>query len=315
MGGASSSPAPRKQHVLVVGGTGRTGRRLVERLVADGRFEVSVVVRDHEKAQLVFGDLELNDVFEGDLCDVASWADRLEGIDQVVTAVSCGECTDPMAVLGFRPMPANVPSATDAEGIRALAAAAKAHGVRRFVAVTSASTGSPWSPAAIFLNAYHYGSIKAKWAGEQAIRESGIPYTIIRPYGLGPDAPPAVPDAAPAAAAARGMEWSQAETVSSERRRIPRDDVARLCHEALLLEPGKEGAPPERATLECWSTAAHAKGMEWDKLTPDPPGKLPHRDHDTPVAVALGGVALGSAAVLRGSWRAARGLLRLASRA
>jgi uncharacterized protein YbjT (DUF2867 family) len=296
-----------KQHVLVVGGTGRTGRRLVERLVADGRFEVSVVVRDHEKAQLVFDpDLDIN-VFEGDLRDVASWENRLDGVNQIVTAVSCGQCTDPLVALGLKPMPENVPHATDAEGIGALAAAAKAHGVRRLIAVTSASAGSPWSAAAIFLNAYHYGSIKHKWEGEQAIRKSGLAYIILRPYGLGPDVPVAGEDGAP-----RGVGWSQSETVSSDRRRIPRDDVAHLCHEALLLK--MDDAPPSRATFECWAAKEHTRPMQWDMLKPDPPGPLADRDHDTPVALALGGTAIGSAALLRGGWRAARGVLRALSR-
>lgn len=309
--GASTS-AERRKRVLVLGGTGRTGRRLVERLAADGRFEVSVAVRDHEKAQLLFDDELDIDVFEADLADVATWADRLEGVDQVVTAVSCGECTDPMALLGLKPMPHNLPRRIDAEGMRELTNAAKRHGVRRIVAVTSASTGSPWSLPAIFLNAYHYGSIKYKWEGEQAIRESGLAYTIIRPYGLGPDAPR--PESTQATleehtrGSLHGIGWSQADTVSSERRRIPRDDVARLCHEALLLEPGIEGAPPERSTMECWATNQHAKPMEWPSLKPDPPGSLPPRDHDTPVAVALGGVTIGTAAMLRGGLHMARAL-------
>lgn len=309
MGGQASSPPSTKQHVLVVGGTGRTGRRLVERLAADGRFEVSVVVRDHEKAQLVFDDELDIDVFEGDLRDVASWETRLGGVDQIVTAVSCGLCTDPMVVLGLKPMPDNAPHATDAEGIAALAAAAKAHGVRRLIAVTSASAGSPWSAAAIFLNAYHYGSIKHKWEGEQAIRRSGLAYIILRPYGLGPDASAG---RAGEEHALRGIGWSQAETVSSDRRRIPRDDLAHLCHEALLLE--MDGAAPARATVECWATDENAGPMSWDILKPDPPGPLADRDHDTPVALALGGAALGSAALLRGGWRAARGVLRVLSR-
>jgi nucleoside-diphosphate-sugar epimerase len=142
MDNSATPPAATKQHVLVVGGTGRTGRRLVERLASDDRFEVSVLVRDRERAQLIFGpDLDI-EILEGDLRDVASWEDRLGGVDQIVTAVSCGLCTDPMVVLGFKPMPDNAPQATDAEGISALAAAAKAHGVRRLIAVTSASAGS-----------------------------------------------------------------------------------------------------------------------------------------------------------------------------
>ena len=77
----------------------------------------------------------------------------------------------------------------------------------RLVRRAERSAGSPWSPAAIFLNLYHHGSVKEKWRGEQAIRSSGLDYVIIHPYGLGRDvgdpkyvAPPPGP---------RGVEFSQ----------------------------------------------------------------------------------------------------------
>ena len=37
------------------------------------------------------------------------------------------------------------------------------------------------------LNAYHQMAVKYKWEGEQAIRDSGLEYVILRPYGLGPE--------------------------------------------------------------------------------------------------------------------------------
>ena len=55
------------------------------------------------------------------------------------------------------------------------------------VAVTTASARQPWSPAALFLNAYHQMAVRAtEWEGERAIRDSGLEYVILRPYGLGP---------------------------------------------------------------------------------------------------------------------------------
>ena len=293
MGSSQSTPAP--QHVLVVGGTGRTGRRLVSALCDDPNFTVSALVRDADKAQLVFGDKDV-DIVHGDLKDVDAWAHNLKGVSQVVTAVSCGQWVDLGVLVGLKPEPANMPYKTDAQGIANLAAAAKEHGVSRIVAVTTASAGSPWSPAAIFLNAVHYLSVKRKWEGEQAIRASGLDYVVLRPYGLGPDAPPGDE---PAPAPARGVEWSQGEPVGRERRRIPRDDVARMCHEALRLTP--EEAP--RATFECWATEKHRRPMDWSALRADPPGPLPEVNHDIPVAMVVGGGVLGVAAILRGSWR------------
>ena len=331
------------QHVLICGGTGRTGRILVRQLLAESDFELTIVVRDTDKAQLLFGEeLELAEsrlnVVEGDLTDVRSWEHRLRGVSQVVTAVSCGLCTDPLVVLGVRSPPAASPSAVDSAGIADLAAAAKAHEVRRMVAVTTASAGSPWSPAALFLNAYHQMAVKYKWEGEQAIRDSGLEYVILRPYGLGPDEP--------RLASARGIAASQSglgagtasnapigtELARQARRRIPREDVARLCHEALRLpapathvadaQPmgssntasGAARGSASRVTFECWATDEHARPLDWYALQDDPPGRLPEVDHDLALVVSAGGAALLSAGTARGAWRAGGALLRVLSR-
>jgi len=290
---------PKKQHVLLLGGTGRTGRKLVERLCDDGRFEVTAVVRSLDKAQLTFGEnIDKINVVEGDLTDVAAWSHRLAGVNQIVTAVSCGLSTDVGVLLGYREAPANVPAQVDSKGIAALAEAAKEHGVRKVVAVTTASAGSPWSAAAIFLNAYRFFSVKHKFEGEQALRRSGLDYVILRPFGLGDDVPPP--------SGKRGIEYTQGKTPGSTRRRIPREDVARLCHEALLLEQ----PTASRATFECWATDAHAQPMDWAALAPDPPGALPDVNHDLPVLATVGGVTLAGAGTLRGLWRALRFIAR-----
>ena len=300
MGGAvSREPQPPAQHVFVIGGTGRTGRRLVRRLCADPTVRVSVLARDPERARQVFGDQAV-ELVPGDLHAVGEWAHHLKGVSHVVTAVSCGKWTDPQVLIGLKAAPTNVPSKIDAQGIAELAAAAKEHGVSRIVAVTTASTDAPWSPAAIFLNAVHCGSVKHKWEGEQAIRASGVDYVILRPYGLGPDAPSASADQP------RGVEWSQGEGVGRERRRIPREDVARLCHEAVQLAP----SAVSRASFECWATDEHRKPVDWMALRPDPPGPLPAINHDLPVALALGGAAALFAGALRGSWRLSGRIVR-----
>jgi uncharacterized protein YbjT (DUF2867 family) len=274
-----------EEHVLVVGGTGRTGRRLVHRLLEDPRIaEVTTVVRSADKAQLVLGHEQEHEdrlnIVVGDLTDVGAWADKLDGVSQIVTAVSCGLSTDPAVVLGARESPSPLPADVDGDGIAQLATAAKEHGVQRFVAVTTASAGSPWSPAAIFLNLYHHGSVMEKWRGEQAIRSSGLDYVIIRPFGLGHDVPPPP--------GARGIEWSQGRT-SGARRHIPRDDVATLCHEALLLDNGEI----RRTTFECWATNEHARPMAWSELRQDPPGPLPPVDHAAAVGVASTALTVG----------------------
>lgn len=284
--------------MLIVGATGRTGRRLVARLCSDDRFQVTAVVRDPEKARLVFRDsLGVVSVVEGDLADVPSWSHNLRGVGQVVTAVSCGVFTDWRVLLGFREEPANAPRKIDADGIAQLATAAKEQGVRRVIAVTTASAGTPWSPAAIFLNAIHSFSVKHKFAGEQAIRASGLDYIVVRPYGLGRDVP--------APPGPRGIEFTQGRS-SGLRRHIPRENLAQLCHEALHLD----ATTAARATFECWATEEHARPMAWAALRADPPGPLPEVSHDLPVAAVGGGLALLGAGTVRKAWRLLRRLAR-----
>ena len=292
------------EHVLIVGGTGRTGRRLVRHLLDDG-FEVTAVVRDLDKAQLTIGNESEHphlNIVQGDLEDVEPWAHALQGVSQVVTAVSCGVSTDPLVVLGARNSPKPLPHQVDGDGIEMLANKAKEHGVRRFVAVTTASAGNAWSPAAILLNTIHSFSVREKWRGEQAIRRSGLDYIILRPYGLGHDVTPAELGFP----AARGIGWSQDGRPAGASRRIPRDDVAKLCHEALLVPPGE--AP--RSTVECWATNEHVESMPWGSLKPDPGGALPEVDHTTAVLVSLGGLSLVGGGVLHCAWRAGRVAMR-----
>merc|ERR1711862_500082 len=156
-------------------------------------------------------------------------------------------------LIGLKPLPANMPQHVDFEGIAQLATAAKEHGVKRIVAVTTASTGSPWAPAAIFLNSVCFMSVKWKFFGEQAIRESGLDYVIIRPFGL--------VDTPLGKETEMGIDCSQSPT-SGMSRRIPREDVASLCHEALRT-------PSTRTTFECWSTPAHKEPLPWHHLKPD----------------------------------------------
>ena len=227
-------------------------------------------------------------------------------MDAVATAVSCGVRSreSPLAALGLAPPPAswrNAPERIDCAGVSALCSAAVEHGVPRIVAVTTASTATPWSLAAVFLNLACVGSVKWKFEGEQAIRRSGLEFAIIRPFGL--------TDEEGAADAAyetgKGIEWSQGRTQGT-RKRIPREDVAQLCHEALSRPRG------ERATFECWATDQHQRRLPWHELRQEQAGQeVQGVNHDpaiqTGCAVVLGacGLTLASVGAL------ARRMLRL----
>jgi uncharacterized protein YbjT (DUF2867 family) len=137
--------------ILVAGGTGSLGTRVVRRLVSRGE-RVRVLTRDRNRA----AQLEA-EVVEGDVRDPGR---AVEGCTTVVSAVH-----------GFAGPGRPSPEAIDRNGNLALIEAAKRACVRHFVLVSvhGAAADHPMS--------LH----RAKYAAEVALRESGLAFTILRP--------------------------------------------------------------------------------------------------------------------------------------
>lgn len=194
-----------KDVVLVAGATGGTGKAAVEQLVAGGKYAVRAMSRDPAKAK---GELPAGvEVVAGDLRDPASLASALKGVKYVISAA---------AARGMSKDPSNTAQLVDNEGTRAFAEAAKKAGVKHFVLVSSMGTGQADTYPSEFLRPV----LKAKAAGEAALRASGVPYTIVRPGGLADDAGGKL-----AVAFAQGDKQAGG--------RIPRADVAAVCIAAL----------------------------------------------------------------------------------
>ena len=152
--------------VLVTGSTGYVGRRLVARLAERGTPVRALV---HSAAQ---EGAEGVAVVHGDITDASSLAQVCEGVDVVVNLAS---------ITADRKPPPGGYDRVNAEGPAALATAARAAGVRRFVhlAGIDTSTGTP--------GPYHAGRRR----GEAAVLASGIEsVAILRPSIMfgGPDA-------------------------------------------------------------------------------------------------------------------------------
>jgi uncharacterized protein YbjT (DUF2867 family) len=140
--------------VLVAGGTGRLGTRVVERLVAR-RMPVRVLTRDRARARHLPESVE---IVQGDVRDSRTLPAALAGVTTVVSAVH-----------GFDD-PSSSPEATDRDGNRNLINAAKASGVDHLVLV-SGSKSSPDHPMSLG---------RAKYVAEQLLQESGLAWTIVR---------------------------------------------------------------------------------------------------------------------------------------
>jgi uncharacterized protein YbjT (DUF2867 family) len=151
--------------ILVTGGTGFIGRKIVHKLRAEGK-DVRCLVRDRRRGkQLESWGCEL---VEGDVTDRASLDRAAPGCDAVIHLVSIlvGSERDFQRVME--------------QGTRNVVDAAKAAGVRRFVLMSALGT----TEATRDLVPYY----KAKWEMERAVRESGLEYVIFRPsFVFGPD--------------------------------------------------------------------------------------------------------------------------------
>jgi uncharacterized protein YbjT (DUF2867 family) len=213
--------------VLVAGATGRTGQQLVRELDAAG-YRVRALVRDPGAARSVLGDkveYATGDVRERETLDTA-----LRGVRFAISAIGA-----------TRKDPANGPEFVDYEGVRNMAEAAAAAKLDQLVVVSSAGVTRKDHP----LNRMFDNVLIWKGKGEDAVRASGVPYTIVRPGGL-TDKP----------GGQNGVRLEQGDRGTGV---IPRADVARVCVAALK-------APAARnRTFEVFG-APSGPDMDWDAV-------------------------------------------------
>jgi uncharacterized protein YbjT (DUF2867 family) len=185
---------------LVAGATGALGQQIVSRLLRRGKH-VRALVRDKTKGRALLGEnLEL---VQGDIRQI----DTLHEAARDVKIVICA--TGTRSAEG-----ANDPQAVDYEGVRNLVNAAKGAGVQHFLLVSSLGVTQENHP----LN--NFGRVlEWKKKGEDALRASGLDYTIIRPGGL-TDEP----------GGQRALKLDQGDKISG---RVSRADVADISLQAL----------------------------------------------------------------------------------
>jgi uncharacterized protein YbjT (DUF2867 family) len=141
--------------IVIAGGTGTLGTRLVPRLAGQG-LAVRVLTRDPARAEHLAG--AGVEVARGDVRDAASIAGALDGAGTVISAVH-----------GFAGPGGVSPASVDRTGNAHLIEAADRAGAA-FVLV-SVVGASPGHPMELF---------RAKHAAEEMLRASGIPWTIVR---------------------------------------------------------------------------------------------------------------------------------------
>ncbi|WP_437661984.1 SDR family oxidoreductase [Sorangium sp. So ce1182] len=147
--------------VLVLGGTGLTGRRLVEALLQGG-FLVRCAVRDLDAARARLP--AAAELVRGDIADRASIEAAVRGCEAVF---NCVHTLSPQK--GAAPGETFVD--TELRGLENVVAACRIHGVRRVLYVTflgiTPDTPSIWA--------------RGRWKAEQMLLGSGLDVTILRP--------------------------------------------------------------------------------------------------------------------------------------
>jgi uncharacterized protein YbjT (DUF2867 family) len=144
--------------ILVTGGTGFVGPRVVHALRAQDR-DVRVLVRGPSGAARLAG-LGVETV-TGDITDPASLREAVHGCTHVVHLVAI-----------IRGRPADFERVM-ARGTRDLVTAVQEEGIERFVLMSALGTHEPTAGTVPYF--------AAKWAEEQAVQGSGLEYTIFRP--------------------------------------------------------------------------------------------------------------------------------------
>ncbi len=162
-------PVGKIKAVAVAGGSGFVGGAVVRELAARGYRPIVLSRRAAGSSGGPSGGPETR---RADVTRPETLAGALAGVDALVIC------------LAFRNSPVEAPrrgrtfEKVDADGTEALAAAAVKAGVRRLVYISGAGA----APDA----ARHW--FRAKWRAEEAVRNSGLAYTIFRPtwiYGPG----------------------------------------------------------------------------------------------------------------------------------
>jgi uncharacterized protein YbjT (DUF2867 family) len=190
--------------VLVAGATGGTGQEVVDQALEKG-YRVRALVRDEAKARMLFGDRVQYVV--GDVREPRTLKKAVKGVDQVISALGANVQRDPE----------NSPERVDYAGVKALAEAAKAAGVSQFILVSSMGVTHPDHQ----LNAMLDNILSWKLKGEDAVRATGINYTIVRPGDLTNEP-----------GGLRGVRLMQGDPIGSEGA-VSRSDVAAILVSAI----------------------------------------------------------------------------------
>jgi uncharacterized protein YbjT (DUF2867 family) len=158
--------------VLVAGGTGKTGWETVKEAVAQG-YEVRATTTNAKRASERYPEDGFTWV-EMDARVLDDIRAAMAGVDYVISTIGTS-CFDPGGPTSAKHV--------DYQGVVNMAGVANAMGVKQFVLTTAIGVGVAENP----LNQFCDNVQMWKWLSEDYLRDGDLPYTIVRPGGLGTD--------------------------------------------------------------------------------------------------------------------------------
>ncbi len=235
-GGGETASGP---VLLVIGATGGTGVEVVEQALAKG-YAVRALVRDEYKARALLG--ERVRYFVGNVRDPGTLTAAFRDARYVISALGSNSRRDPE----------NKPELIDYGGVKSLAEEATRAGVEHYVLVSSMGVTDPDHA----LNKLLDNLMSWKLRGEDALRATGLNYTIVRPGGLNNN---------PGGSA--GLRFLQGDSRDVQGQ-VTRADLAAVCVAAV----GRKDA--FRKTFELINEG-EPRPLDWGRifegLRPDPP--------------------------------------------
>ncbi len=169
--------------LVIFGPTGGTGRRLVERAIAEGH-EVTAFVRNPSTMNARHRRLR---VVVGDALDPGKVREAVAGNEAVISVLGSRQPSNPL-----RPLRSGDPDGPVSVGAANIVAAMKEHGLRRFVCQTAWGVGEsrqdPGFAGAFFMKVLVPPLLRDEYAEKEAqekrVRESDLEWIIVRPMIL-----------------------------------------------------------------------------------------------------------------------------------
>jgi uncharacterized protein YbjT (DUF2867 family) len=169
--------------LTIFGATGGTGRRLLERTIAEGH-EVTAFVRHPSRMTARHERLE---VVVGDVFDPATVERAVADREAVISVLGSRQPSNPL-----HPRSIGDPKGPGSVGSENIVAAMKEHGPKRFVCQTAWGVGeskaNPGIAGTFFMKVIVPPLLRDEYADKEAqesiVRESGLAWIIVRPMIL-----------------------------------------------------------------------------------------------------------------------------------